>query len=239
MLWPGEHPKSFDLPLAEELEKRDLIFVFADGNHDNHAALRVIPAGLDGFVEVQPRLFWAPRGHRWNWSGIDFAAFGGAYSIDRDIRVEGRDVWTALEEPTIGEADRLGWDKVDVLLTHDVPEGVPLDFGMSLPGHIVRAANQTRILLKLVVDQVHPQIVFSGHHHQRVSHTIWAEPDLENHFEPHEVRAEVLHMDGHRFNAVVLDLPNLEVTDIGNTDPDWHLWTRKREKYAARRLNQP
>lgn len=226
ILWPGEHVKSFDLPLTEELAKRNITFVFADGNHDNHALLREFDPAPDGFVESLPGVWWAPRGHRWAWSGIKFAALGGAFSVDRSWRVEGTSVWAALEEPTLEEADRLGDEPIDVLLTHDVPTGVPFDWWMKLDGDVMGAAGATRTLLANVVEKLHPQIVFSGHHHQRVTHQLSKKPP---------VRVEVLHMDGNASNAVILELPSLEVTDLGWADPQWHLWTRRRERNAAGR----
>lgn len=216
ILWPGQHSKSFDLPLVEELEKRGVTFVFVDGNHDNHAALREFDAEPDGFVEVLKGVFWAPRGHRWTWSGVSFAALGGAFSVDWQWRTEGESVWWGLETPKQEEADRLGSEPVDVLLTHDVPTGVPVASQFQVDPVTEREAGVTRHLLKDVVDRLHPKLVFSGHWHQRVSHVLSKKPP---------VRAEVLHMDGNPFNAVILELASLEITELATLEPDWHLWS--------------
>lgn len=72
--------------LSAELDDADLSVIFVDGNHEDHRALRQLPARPDGFVEVTDRILWAPRGHRWTWQGVRFLALGGAYSIDRQYR---------------------------------------------------------------------------------------------------------------------------------------------------------
>ncbi len=72
--------------LSAELDDDDLRVIFVDGNHEDHKALRQLPARADGFVEVTDRILWAPRGHRWTWQGVRFLALGGAYSIDGQYR---------------------------------------------------------------------------------------------------------------------------------------------------------
>ncbi|MBC7631343.1 hypothetical protein [Aeromicrobium sp.] len=73
-----------------------------------------------------------------------------------------------------------------------------------LDAWIEREASISRHLLRRAVDRVHPRIVFSGHRHQRVTHV------LREH-----VRCEVLDMNGKVGNAVILDLPSLDLTELG------------------------
>ncbi|MBC7631342.1 metallophosphoesterase [Aeromicrobium sp.] len=62
ILWPRVTPKTFDLPLVEELAKTGLGFYFVDGNH---AALRGdYEPDESGFVEVLRGAWSAPRAHR-------------------------------------------------------------------------------------------------------------------------------------------------------------------------------
>lgn len=51
-----------------------LTVYWIDGNNENHTALAVLDAGLDGFVEVADRCLYIPRGHRWTWRGVHFGA---------------------------------------------------------------------------------------------------------------------------------------------------------------------
>lgn len=248
ILWPDESPKTFDLPLVEELEKNGNIpFIFIDGNHDNHAALRNAydPDG-HGFVEVLPGIWWASRAVRWNWSGVTFAGLGGAYSVDREHRRDGESIWVEVEEVRPDDIAALGSVSggaapVDVLLTHDVPFGVPAKSTMTLDRWIEDAAEVSRHLLREAVENVLPKLVFSGHWHQRLSHDLIIEPDRENRFEDVRVRCEVLDMNGSKHNAVLLDLEKLGlenhgITELADVDPDWHKWTRRSEKNHLRKL---
>ena len=99
--------------------------VFIDGNHDNHVLLARLaehrdPVGAEGFVPVEDHLYWAPRGHRWEWDGVRFGALGGGYSADRRWRTKGLDFWTE-EVTTASDVTRLGPGPLDVLVTHDGP----------------------------------------------------------------------------------------------------------------------
>lgn len=67
-----------------------------DGNHENHTMLRAVygPGGerhrptAEGFWEIRDGLYYIPRGTRWQWSGMQLMGLGGAYSVDRDYRLE-------------------------------------------------------------------------------------------------------------------------------------------------------
>ena len=56
---------------------------------------------------------------------------------------------------------------VDVLITHDAPAGVPLTGDFKLPAEAEARASETRVLLRRVVDQLQPKVLFAGHWHQR------------------------------------------------------------------------
>src|SRR5262249_50210119 len=125
---------------------------FVDGDHDNTGLLlsRYAERDEDGLVVVRPRIRYAPRGHRWTWDGARLAAFGGAYSVDKSLRLfrerekaakirianshrpadrqRSEDtsgwLWLPDEEMTDAEFAALLGDEpepVDVLVTHDKP----------------------------------------------------------------------------------------------------------------------
>jgi Icc-related predicted phosphoesterase len=219
--WSGDHPKTFDLPLEEELAKRDIFMVWADGNHDRHDLLRSMPVRDDGFVECSPRVFWAPRAHRWNWSGREFASMGGAFTVDYRGRREGWDVFKDVEEVQPEDVDKLGFGFVDVMFTHEVPADVPVRSDMELEAWTEQKANRSRHLLRRAVENTRPELVFSGHWHQRLTYDI----DLRE--REGTSRVEVLDKDGKYGNAVILDLDDLAVTapPLG-----WQDWTRKADR---------
>ncbi|EFQ84359.1 Ser/Thr phosphatase family protein [Aeromicrobium marinum DSM 15272] len=206
ILWPGEKPTLFDRPLMQAVSDAGVTFVFIDGNHDNHAALNAYDRDRHGWAEVLTGIWWAPRGHRWTWSGVTFGALGGAFSVDRTYRIEGVDVWCDLEEPTRADVQRLGPAGLDVLLTHDVPAGVPVVGDYPLDNTTTMLAQVSRDLLGEAVAAAKPRRVFSGHWHQRLSH-------LHNHSDGTTTVVDVLDRDRRSGNAVVLALPGLTVAD--------------------------
>jgi Icc-related predicted phosphoesterase len=59
------------------------------GNHDNIAhTLENYQSDSRGFVVCREFVFHIPDGHRWQWGGVSFRAFGGAYSVDKAWRVQ-------------------------------------------------------------------------------------------------------------------------------------------------------
>ncbi|MFS0885013.1 metallophosphoesterase family protein [Aeromicrobium sp. 179-A 4D2 NHS] len=234
--WKRDHPKTFNVPVEEELAKRDIFLIWADGNHENHKAIRdITPRKSDGFVPTgdSGRLFWAPRAHRWNWLGVEFAAMGGAMSVNREDYTEGETLFSDLEEVKPGDVELLGDVKVNVMLTHDVPAGGYVFKHMHFPPWVERQAYESRELLRLAVENTRPDLVFSGHWHQRVTSRI------ERLSDGGETTIHVLHMNGHDSNAVIVDLPGLGLIE-GTEREGWHHWTRRGEKQAkaaeARRL---
>ena len=219
--WNGVHAKTFDLPLEEELAKRDIFMVWADGNHDNHDLLRELPVRDDGFVECSPHLFWSPRANIWNWAGREFGTLGGAFSVDHEYRKSGWDLWKGTEEVQPEDIAHLGFGFLDVLITHDVPADVPVRADMRLPFRDHQKSSVSRSLLRQAVENTRPELVFSGHWHQRLTYDI-ALTEREG-----TSRVEVLDMDDTYGNAVILDLDDLKVTapPLG-----WQDWTRHDER---------
>lgn len=115
---PGKGRKFLDR-IGAALEKEDAWLFFIDGNHEDFTYLdRRLPHGTDGIVPLRERLYWASRGSRWRWQGKTWLALGGAVSLDRKIRKEGRD-WWAQEAITPEQAAHAAQAPADVMITHD------------------------------------------------------------------------------------------------------------------------
>ncbi|WP_415853607.1 metallophosphoesterase family protein [Sinomonas sp. G460-2] len=144
-----------------------------DGNHDNHPALRELPLQADGTRRLTDRLTYLPRGVVVDFDGVRVGALGGAFSVDRAWRKEGKTLWAAKEEPAEAEANLLienvAGKRLDVLLVHEAPAGVTGLKGMDLPPEIEAQANVTRELLQRIVATLRPRVVFCGHWHLRHS----------------------------------------------------------------------
>ncbi|WP_194815448.1 metallophosphoesterase [Nocardia sp. XZ_19_385] len=171
--------------------KKKVRVYFLDGNHDKSSLLHErYGSELDdeGFLVCRKNIRYAPRGQRWTWDGTRFAAFGGAYSVDKGWRLaaeaqrarkaerrrqfgsarhpatEGT-LWFPEEQMTDDECDALlaDTDPVDVLLTHDKPRAADPDWNRkNLPECL---PNQDRI--QRVTDTLRPRLLLHGHLHYR------------------------------------------------------------------------
>jgi hypothetical protein len=170
-LWPGREDAWLDH--LDALGRRTGVnLVWIDGNHENHAALAEWRADAEagGLVAMRSRVSWAPRGTRWGWSGVRFGALGGAVSIDRFLRRSGVNWWPS-EAPTQPDVDRLGDDRLDVLVTHAAPttDLTPRNRRLPLPPSIVADIRSVRALLDQAVERTRPSLVVHGHYHVRLS----------------------------------------------------------------------
>jgi hypothetical protein len=170
---------------------------FLDGNHDKTSLVHELYDGArddEGFLVCRSNIRYAPRGHRWVWEGTRFAAFGGAYSVDKSWRLANEahtarnaarrrrygssrhpmtaeTLWFPEEQMTDKEFDAvLAADTapVDVLLTHDKPRDADPDWNRkNLPECL---PNQDRI--QRAVNTLRPGLMLHGHLHYRYTDMI-------------------------------------------------------------------
>jgi hypothetical protein len=166
--WPGAERGRYEKKLNSLLLERGAVLIVSPGNHDHLSAINLLDVQEDGLISWRSNIKVLPKGGRTVISGLRVGGLGGALSVDKARRREGRD-WWANEEPTVAQAERLiaGGD-LDVLITHDVPAGVPMKPGLDLSPEIVAHADRTRVLLRETVDRLVPHHVFCGHWHQRL-----------------------------------------------------------------------
>lgn len=124
----------------------------------------------EGFWTIRPGLFYAPRGHAFVWDNVSFMTMGGAYSIDRGSR-KLNDSWWLEEEITDEEIDAgIAKGQIDVLLSHDVPDGADITWQMHRIGKrfaLIKDAEAGRQKLRRLVDSIRPSHIFHGHYHIR------------------------------------------------------------------------
>lgn len=153
---------------------------WVDGNHENFDQLyyKYTEFTSDGFRIIRPNVLHIPRAHTWEWDGVRFMGLGGGYSIDQMSRVVdemngGLKAWWPQELITDEEVDRAkAAGRVDVMFTHDVPEGNQglqeafiQQTGRRLIPEFLSAENRRQ--LRRVFNAVKPQILFHGHYHIR------------------------------------------------------------------------
>ena len=142
-------------------------FFWIDGNHEDHLyleGLRVGPRDHNGFIHYgKYPVTYIDRGSRWEWGGVWFGAFGGAFSIDRRHRIEdsGQYGWFANEVPDETKIEALG--KVDVLLTHDSPIIPPAMYGLQFKADETSALCQRAVYRALVSTEA--KLLIHGHWH--------------------------------------------------------------------------
>lgn len=77
--------------VSEVATEHQIPLYWLHGNHDKHSLLLEKYGDKrteDGFIEIRPGVFYIPQGHVWEWEETRFRAFGGAYSIDKEWRLE-------------------------------------------------------------------------------------------------------------------------------------------------------
>jgi hypothetical protein len=171
--WPGTPGGDGYLDEVDRLAEVAGIEVWwIAGNHEHWGHLGELPAGPDGRAQVRPHVWHVPNGSRWSWAGVAFGALGGARSLDGFRRDPGRTWWPGTEEPSVADLEHLGGRPLDVLVTHDVPDGgIDIDrHGVPwLPESLTRHTAPTRHLLLAATERLRPRLVLHGHWHVRHS----------------------------------------------------------------------
>jgi hypothetical protein len=169
--WPRQaYGRRFLADVDAALAAVDVWLCFVDGNHEDHEELDLLPTDpYSGFRRAGERIFYLPRGVRWEWCGTTFAAAGGAVSADRADLTAGVD-WFAQETLSTGEAYTIAaGGHADVVVAHDCPAGV--DLGLTQLRDPAPQAH--REMLAEVATAVTPYHWFHGHYHRPHTSTLW------------------------------------------------------------------
>ena len=205
-VWPGPAGGRYLDDVDAALDRAGMALWFVDGNHEDHGRLARLPRNPNGYSDVRDRIKHLPRGYRWEWHGRTWLALGGAVSLDRAVRTEGRDWWPE-EEIAPWQAEQIASKgRADVMLTHECPARVAHSFPSPPSWWDLKylARNDVhRERLQYVVDRVHPSWLFHGHLH-RAYDRVTAMPHGD-------VRIVGLDCDGALFgNWMLLDTKTME-----------------------------
>lgn len=212
-VWPGAGGVRYLDALEKLAARNNLPILFIDGNHDDHDQLHDLEM-VAGLGYVRDHIWHLPRGMRWEWGRLRFAALGGATSVDKTDRTPGQ-TWWPQEAITEHDVRRfVAGGPVDVVLTHDRPAGVVTpgitrEAGIAEWGEeaIDEAGRHGEILASALIP-THPKLVFHGHLHRRYT-TTW-------HYPGGSARVEGLDCDGRPGNTL-----RLTMEDLALLDPEW------------------
>ncbi len=185
--WPRDPGgQKFIWKVESRLALRGLDLWWVDGNHEDFDRLEAHPVDEDGRRKLSDHVWHLPRGFRWQWEESTWVAVGGAVSVDKKSRIEGK-TWFAAEELTDEQADLIiAAGAADVVVAHDAPLGVPFlraELRQDLPvwrrddrvpwpiGAMLRSDEHQR-RVRRVVEGVGAGRVFHGHYHLRYSDTL-------------------------------------------------------------------
>lgn len=124
---------ALDEKVKERLQRLPITLFCIHGNHEQRpecVAGYEVRERFGGQVYVQPLypdLLFAQDGEVYEFAGRRTIVIGGAYSVDREYRIERGFPWFANEQPSEeikrrveAKLDEIGW-KVDLVLTHTAP----------------------------------------------------------------------------------------------------------------------
>jgi len=177
------------------------------GNHEDWAWLEDAfasqpgrPVPLTSIVEA------LPRGNRFEVGTRSFVSFGGAASVDYEMRLAGVD-WFSAEMPTQHDVDlAIRGGTADVLLTHETIDGGTTATETILRGNplgfspeALSYSMESRALVTQVWNGITPNLLFHGHMHVADEITL-----------PSGQRVISLGRDGQTRNLGLLELATLD-----------------------------
>lgn len=175
--------RKFMSKLQKSLEKFDVVVSFIDGNHDNHRLLWDTYGESGPHVRVRDNIWYEPRGATFELGGITFQTVGGAFSPDVGYRVTAmragaEEMWWPEEELTDDQVSEAvvsaRASKPKVMLTHDAPDGCPMELLASgaLPPHLEERSRDNQLRLRQIVDAAQPDYLLHGHYHVAVRYDL-------------------------------------------------------------------
>lgn len=222
--------KRFLDKVSKHLVRNQMKMLWIDGNHENHPKLWADYApGGDGLCLIRPNLHYIPRGTVFKLGHVTCLGLGGAFSIDRDWRINQeliadrpQTLWWPTElirpedaEVAIENAKEYG--PIDIMFTHDCPSGTDIPGIHSENKWIFPETWRNRDLLREVFDRVQPRLLIHGHYHVRYVSKLPLKPHeakLEGGLlEWDYCRVDGLANDGFPGFAICLDLDSMFVAD--------------------------
>ena len=176
MIVTGDFGLVFSLDKEEEywlkwLHKKSYITLFVDGNHEHHDKLDSLPVSIwnGGKVHfINDSVIHLMRGQVYNINGTKIFTFGGADSIDKGHRIEGKS-WWKREMPSnkeyeegLDNLDKCDW-KVDLVVSHDCSTSI---FEKLMAGLYVKSLTSINKYFEVLEEKLDYKQWYFGHYHE-------------------------------------------------------------------------
>ena len=176
MIITGDFGLVFSLDKEEEywlnwLHKKNYVSLWIDGNHENHSMLDKMPVSIwnGGKVHfINDSVIHLMRGQVFNINGTKIFTFGGADSIDKANRTEGKSWWkrempsNAEYEEGLDNLDKCDW-KIDLVISHDCSTRV---FEKLMAGLWVKSLTSINKYFEVLEEKLDYRQWYFGHYHE-------------------------------------------------------------------------
>lgn len=168
-MWPGWDGVAY-LDAVNDIAHEFNQHIFAlPGNHEDHVQWNFwLNMGLptsSGFTYIRDRLLISPKINFWKWGDKRYAITGGAVSIDKGYRIEGKSWWRDEEftDENLKSVLKYGGPKIDYLFSHDCSDNTP--WRSRLKPDLESQLNRQRI--DKAINHLQPRLHFHGHMHTK------------------------------------------------------------------------
>lgn len=152
-----------------KLTAEPFTIAFVDGNHEDFDLLYTYPVvewNGGNVHKIADNIFHLMRGQSFKIGGKSFFTMGGAYSVDKAMRIEGKSWWkqelpTNEEYKTADETLKSCNYKADYVLSHTIPQSAIHYLGMA---HDMHDAELTGYF-EWLYDKLDFRKWFAGHFH--------------------------------------------------------------------------
>ena len=223
-IWPGATGKRYLRSVDATCRAQGISLLVVPGNHEDWGRLDTLwanpkrrsPDGTPRPIYLTDHIAVLPRGWRWEISGRTFVALGGAPSLDRARRREGRDWWPQEQITPDDVASTVAGGYADVMVTHDAPgppwctpqvASILATNPMGWPDTALAYASIGRERVTDAFLGVKPRLVVHGHYHCSGETTVRL-PGTD-----HVTTIWSLHAQGHGGNVRLLDLHTLKAPE--------------------------
>jgi Icc-related predicted phosphoesterase len=148
---------------AKELVELGIPLYFCDGNHEDHESIALhIKKSVS--TMIYPGVYYCKRGSMLQVGDHKILFYGGATSIDRDMRTPKYD-WFEEEVLRLSETETLTDEQraCDIVVSHTAPE----KFFDDRIVNGLRFEDESRYALDQVYEQVKPTLWVFGHFHKK------------------------------------------------------------------------